>query len=202
MTVGAASVYEAWVMALRAWARDPRHSLDGLPPLAVDSFPPDTYQRLLAHFHNAQAAVMERADEQCTRDVSRATSEHEMAQALLELRRAYARRLQLVRHPALPVELRSPMEHGVAEDIRRSQESLEREAASATVDVATRERQLRLVRSVRLTVLLDAEYPLEQLLDPAGSGGASVVEPGRVRSGTPEYPPATGSARRRRVVLE
>ncbi|MCK0092546.1 MAG: hypothetical protein GX610_06980 [Rhodococcus sp.] len=201
MTVGAASTYEAWVTALRTWGRNPRHNLDGLPPLTADSFPPDTYQRLLTHLHNAQSAVMMRADEQYSRDMSRARDEHEMAQALLELRRACARRLQLIRHPGLPRELRQPLEEGVAEDIRQLQKQLEEGAVSGVVDIAARERHLLMVRRAQLTVLLDAEYPLERILDPTGSGCASAPNADTIGSAAPALPPTTGSARRR-VVLD
>ena len=147
----ATSAYEAWVLELQAWAKDPSHDLSGLPQLHADSLPPSAYERLIGHIMAAQQEVMSTWQRRLERNIQSARSEHEYARALVELRALLGRRLQLASHPALPREIQDPLQEGVERDIRRIQQDLENAVTQpgrgGGIHMAARDRMLRLVRA-------------------------------------------------------
>jgi hypothetical protein len=197
------SAYEAWVTALRTWRDDPRHDMSALPTLVVDSLPPSAYDRLLGHMQAAHQHVMTRWSETFARDWGRARDEHERARALIATRLLLARRLQLAGHPGLPEVIRTEFTNGVVRDIQQLQTELEDAAArpepGARIDRTQQERTLQLLRTNRLTAILEPGFSLEALLEgrltatPATTAAAAVPAPD---SDVPDQP-----ARRRRVIL-
>lgn len=163
----ASNDYEAWVLGLQAWAKDPSHDLGGLPQLCVDSLPPAAYERLVAHIMAAQQKVMSAWQGRFERNIQAARSEHEYARTLVELRSLLGRRLQLARHHGLPAEIQQPLVDGVERDIRRIQQDLENAVTQpgrgSGIQMATRERMLTLVRVNSFTAILKPGFPLESL---------------------------------------
>jgi hypothetical protein len=203
--VEASNDYEAWVLGLQAWAKDPSHDLGGLPRLSADSLPPAAYERLVAHIMAAQQEVMSAWQRRLERNIQAARSEHEYARTLVELRSQLGRRLQLARHHGLPAEIQRPLSDGVERDIRRIQQELENAVTQPGrgngIQMATREKMLRLVRANSFTAILKPEFPLESLFvtmtssnqDPASSEPSPSST---VRSAGPKR------VTRRRVVLD
>lgn len=165
MTEGS-SVYEDWVLALRAWAKDPRTDLSVLPRLTADSLPPAAYERLIAHITSAQQEVMSTWQSRLERNLNAARSESDYARALVELRTLLARRLQLARHPGFPDQIRKPLSEAIERDVRRIQEDLERAVTSSRRGGLgpARERLLRLVRANSFVAILAPNFPLESVL--------------------------------------
>jgi hypothetical protein len=204
VTFAANSAYEAWVSGLRAWGKDPNTDLGELPKLCADSFPPPTYERLVAHIMTAQQEVMSTWQQRLARNIQSARSEHDYARTLVELRSLLGRRLQLAKHPGLPDEVRRPLAEGVERDIRRLQEDLEkavqRPDRAGGIQLVTRERMLRLVRANSFTALLKPGFPLESLFaTPAVASDDLRVQPSVPPGGNSDGPKRIT---RRRVVLD
>ena len=161
--------YELWVTALRQWRVDPATDLSGLPSLAVDTFTPATYGRLLDHLQQALNQMMEGWAERLQRSVATTTDPHELARALVSMRPHLARRLQLARHPGLPAEIADTLWSGAVADIHSIQDQLEAtvstRAAGAASDRPNAERMLDVLRRNSFTALLDPGFPLGALLD-------------------------------------
>jgi hypothetical protein len=193
------SVYEAWVLGLRAWGADPTTDLSGLPTLTAESFTPATYQRLVKHLNEAIAAMMAVWNSALERAVTGANDEHEIARELVQLRVLLARRLQLARHPGFPKEISNSLWDGACADILSIQASLEREAtkngAGATTSRTSQERMLSLMRNNSFAAITDPGYPLEQLF---GTGPSQTAEESNVASSeSNDFVP-----RRRRVAID
>lgn len=163
------SAYEQWVMAVRAWRQDPRHDMSHLPVLVVDSLPPDAYGRLFVHIRDAQQYVMDRWADTFARDWGAARDESGRVRALLDTRRVLARRLQLATHPGLPEVVRTELGNGVARDARQLQQELEdavtKQQRGARLDRVQIERALNLLRTNRLTAILEPGFSLQALFD-------------------------------------
>lgn len=153
------SIYETWVKTVRAWATDPTTPLTHLPPLADDTFTPETYQRLIAHLTSALDTVSTRWAQALSTSVATVTDEHDLARELIALRSLLARRAQLSLHPSLPPGARKPFEENLRDSIRRYQSDLEKAFApdrtSARLDDAHRARMLAVVRQHPLNGVLD-----------------------------------------------
>jgi hypothetical protein len=193
------SVYEAWVLGLRAWGADPTTDLSGLPTLTAETFTPATYQRLVKHLNDAISAMMSTWNDALSRAVGGGSDDHEIARQLVQLRTLLARRLQLARHPGFPKEISDSLWDGACADILSIQGSLEREAtkngAGATTSRASQERVLALMRENSFAVLTDPAYPLDQLF-------ATVPAPAVTDTSAPA-PEADGFLpRRRRVAID
>lgn len=164
----AASAYEAWVVAVRAWRDDPRHDMSNLPQLTVDSLPPSAYERLFAHLSAAHQHVMDQWSEAFAREWGSARDDHARVRALMGTRMLLARRLQLAGHPGLPAAVREGLVDGVARDVNALQSQLEEAVSRQSghrIDRIARERTLRLLRTNALTVILEPGFPLQALID-------------------------------------
>lgn len=116
--------YETWVLTLRAWGSDPTTSLDHLPPLAVETFTPDTYQRLFSHFRQALQSVADQWSEDLGKTLRLSHDRFALGHDLVQLRTRLSRRVQLVSHPSLPSEIRDSFTQQTADDIARSQQQI------------------------------------------------------------------------------
>jgi hypothetical protein len=154
------SVYERWVLTLRAWAKEPeRTPLDGLPALDDSTFTPDTYGRFVDHVLDA----MRQANERWHRGLSRAwetsATPHELAREMVALRITLARRLQLARHPGLPGPIRDSLLAGLRGDIERYQteteDAVRNQRSATTVDSSWRDQMLAVVRENSFLAVLD-----------------------------------------------
>ncbi|OBJ70991.1 hypothetical protein [Mycobacterium sp. 1274756.6] len=188
------------MLALRKWAKDPRHDLTNLPSLQADSLPPAAYERLIGHLMSAQQDVMSTWQQRLQRDFAAARDEHGYARTLVELRRLLARRIKLAQHPGLPEQLREPLYDGVASDIRRLQTELEEAITTPARNAisAGRERLLRVVRDNSLTAILGPGFPLESLFAAATARSAP---PAAAAPPPTAAPPTTARRNNRRRVL-
>lgn len=199
-----ASAYEQWVTAVRSWREDPRHDMSQLPVLVADSLPPAAFERLFVHIRDAQQYVMDRWVSTFARDWGGARDEQGRVRALLDTRRVLARRLQLARHPGLPEVVRTELGNGVARDIRQLQEELEeavtKQQRGARFDSAQIERALNILRTNRLTAILEPGYSLQALFD-------GRVDSTLQQASTPPLPasdehvPASPPVRRHRAII-
>lgn len=202
------STYEAWVVGLRRWAVDPSVDLRALPPLAVDSFTPETYQRFLSHLHTAIAGLMETWQAQLTRDIGAAHDEHDLARALVSLRLLLARRLELARHPSFPPEMSSALWDASVRDVHEIQRQLEEEIVrprgGAARASSAQERQLHLIKKHSFAVLVQPGFPLEEFIQRRGMLADAEPSPGTPpRRVAPEQAAEfTARAPRRRVLLD
>ncbi len=164
-----ASTYEQWVTAVRSWREDPRHDMSHLPTLVTDSLPPAAYERLFGHIRDAQQHVMNRWSETFARDWGAARDEQGRVRALLDTRRVLARRLQLAGHPGLPEVVRAELTNGVARDTRQLQDELEaaltKHQPGARIDRVQSERALNMLRTNRLTAILEPGFSFQALFD-------------------------------------
>lgn len=154
--------YETWVSRIRQWAKDPYTSLDDLPPLTHESFSPATFQRLLKHIDRAFERVMKDWDASLSNALKHATSEHDQARALVQSRTILYRRVQLSKHPGLPLKIRESLMKSTRVAIFDLQKQLETSIIkdnSATVsDIALRDRFLMIVKQNALTEVLNENY--------------------------------------------
>ncbi|MBS1696411.1 MAG: hypothetical protein JST91_29850 [Actinobacteria bacterium] len=201
-----ASAYETWVTAVRAWRDDPRHDLTALPALRVDSLPPAAYERLFEHIRAAQQRVMDRWSETFARDWGAAKDDHGRVRALIATRVMLARRLQLAGHPGLPETVRTEFTAGVARDVRTLQTDLETAVTKQTghrFDPLQTNRILGLLRSNRLTAILEPGFPLQALID-GRIDTPSLPEPPipvAPQSRATDAPPATPARRKHRAIV-
>lgn len=158
------SLYETWVLTLRAWSKDPMTPLDQLPALADDTFTPETYGRLIDHLMKSLQTVSDRWQAHLERVWGRFSSPHELARELVSLRSTLSRRVQLSFHPSLPPAVREVLERDIRAAVARYQEDLERavrkQSAAASVDHTAVERLLKVVRDNSFLAVLD--YSVEQ----------------------------------------
>ncbi|HMR47861.1 MAG TPA: hypothetical protein PKE40_01200 [Arachnia sp.] len=157
------SAYESWVLALRAWARDPQVSLSGLPALAEDDYPATVFDRLITHIQTALETVNEAWLARLQAEIAEARSDFELAQTLVASRRHLARRMELADHPGLPSPLRAVLSDACTRDVRRLQDELEtafRQArAQSPADASLWDRHLEVLRTNPLTGILPAATP-------------------------------------------
>jgi hypothetical protein len=168
--VGSSSVYEQWVLGLRAWRSDPSTDLSHLPALDETSFPPATYDRLIDHLNEAINAFMAAWNDQLLGAVRSATDTHALARALVDARRGLAHRLVLARHPSLPETIRRQLLTQAEADIRGLQRQLEERAehvaeSASSLGRTEREAALRLHRENSLTAVLDPAFSLDGVDD-------------------------------------
>lgn len=192
-------------MAVRAWREDPRHDMSQLPTLVVDSLPPAAYERLFVHIRDAQQHVMDRWAVTFARDWGSARDEQGRVRALLDTRRILARRLQLATHPGLPEVVRTELGNGVARDTRQLQQELEetvtKQQRGARFDRVQIERALYILRSNRLTAILEPGFSLQALFDgrvdatPLPSAISPLPVPG-------EHVPAPPARRHRAIIID
>lgn len=165
--------YEIWVLTLRAWAKDPNTSLEGLPVLDEETFSPETYARFFEHVRQAMQVAADRWLDALERVLGSATTHHDFAQQLLGLRAILARRVQLARHPSLAAPIREALEGGLRRDVERYQRELEaavtKTPAAARVDSASTEKMLRVIREHSFLSVLDYR--------PVTAGGAATAVP-------------------------
>lgn len=151
--------YETWVLTLRAWALDPLTSLDDLPPLADDTFAPDTYRRLLHHVQLAMDEVAGRWSRGVAKAFENHTSTFELTRDLTSLRAGLARQWQLATHPSLPEGLRGPLSDGVRrralESQRQLEESVREQIRRSGTDRPGLEQALRALREASLSRVVD-----------------------------------------------
>ena len=153
--VGSTS-YETWVLTLRAWSADPQTPLDHLPMLNEKSYTPETYGRLIAQLMKAMQAVADRSVASIDRAVRDSHTTHDLARAMVDLRRSLARRGQLASHPSLPEPIRTALTDGFARDLQRWQSDLEDGLLSALRTSTDRTHAEALLRVVRDNSLLAA----------------------------------------------
>lgn len=149
--------YETWVLTLRAWSADPQTPLDHLPVLTENSYTPDTYSRLIAQLARAMQAVADRAVASIDRAVQDSHTTHDLARAMVDVRRSLARRGQLAAHPALPEPVRTALTEGFERDVRRWQSGLEDGLLSAlrtSVDRRHTDAMLQVIRDNSLLAVL------------------------------------------------
>lgn len=184
------SPYELWVTALRRWADDSSATLAGLPTLTEESLPPVAYQRLLRHIRETVDTVGRAAADQLSRDLAAACDAHEIEKAMVAVRPALLRRLELARHPGLPQQFRDAFEKSAVEDISRLQQDVEKAMSTSSnrygSDRTERERSLRAVRETSLLAVLKHGYQTPLPTAPP----VSAPQPGAVRS-------SSGRVRRR-----
>lgn len=204
-----ASPYETWVLTLRAWARDPRTPLDRLPDLAVETFTPDTYARLLDHFNQALSASLERWRSALHALVAGARTPAELAAGLVDLRHTLARSVQLVSHPGLPPEIRDVLVRSNRSDIERYQREFEdaigRQARTGHALNGEADHMLALVREHSFVAVLDRDLRWDG--QELRGAAASLPEPAPTAptGGMPLLPaparPAPGRRSYRRITL-
>lgn len=198
------SVYEVWVSGLRLWQEDPTTDLGHLPPLAVDTFTPATYERLLGHLHAALDRMMELWNLGLTKSLQAAANDHERERALVQSRLVLARRVQLVRHPGFPPEISTALLDATRADIRTLQADLERVLLQSTARGSSdREAQggaLRIVRRAPLTVLIEPGFDLDAFL--AGTTPVAPPPSAAPVAAQPDLPPLLSAAPRRRIVVD
>jgi hypothetical protein len=161
--MSADSAYEAWVLTIRAWSRDPQVSLVGLPELAGDDYSPAVFDRLIAHIEQAIETVTRAWLTRLQSDVGRAHSDFDLAQSLVSSRRLLARRLELAGHPGLPQELRTILTDACTRDITRMQDELEKGFRQARAETPAHtgywDRRLEVLRTNPITGILPATRP-------------------------------------------
>lgn len=159
----ATSHYEAWVRALRLWQEDPNVDLLSLPPLTEDSLPPASWDRFMEHLSVALRTALDRWAEAFVTRLSREQDDFRRGAAMVDARRVLAKRLLLGRHPGLPEKLREAAWDVIADNIRDSQEQLEKAAqrGGRGIDAMRDNRDLKFFREHALTVLLSDGFPLE-----------------------------------------
>lgn len=188
-----ASVYERWVRALRAWVTDPSVRLEDLPPLAEDTYDPQTYARLFNHMQKSIDQLMENWKDMLTRALSRVTNEHELGRELVALRPPLARRASLARLPNLPGEIRRLLHEETVRTINELQSELEEilgdPGKGARIDRAAADRLVAVARAAPLTEALSMIAPTR---NPTGPTSPSPVRPPLVAPG-----PGTPAAPRR-----
>jgi len=203
MTISA-SAYEAWVTALRLWRDDPRHDMSGLPTLVVDSLPPSAYERLLGHMIGAHQHVMDRWSETFARSWAAAGDEQQQVRALLDTRVLLARRLQLANHPGLPEVIRTELSKSVANDVHQLQKQLEeaatRHQAGVRTDRLQIERALRVLRTNRLTAILEPDFSLHALLE--GRFDVPAPQPLPPLTAAHHFAPEPTARRRRAIIFD
>lgn len=188
--------YETWVLTLRAWSADPQTPLDHLPALNENSYTPDTYQRLIAQLAKAMQAVADRSVASIDRAVRDSQTTHDLARAMVDLRRSLARRGQLARHSSLPEPVRNALIDGFERDLRRWQSTLEDGLLAqlrTSIDRRDTEAMLRVVRDNSLLAVLSFST------GPTGSAPASAALPER-NSAAPIAPRTGSGPSRRRIV--
>lgn len=194
--VGSTS-YETWVLTLRAWSADPQTPLDHLPVLNERSYTPETYGRLIAQLTKAMQAVADRSVASIDRAVRDSHTTHDLARAMVDLRRSLARRGQLAGHPSLPEPIRTALTEGFARDLQRWQSDLEDGLLSALRTSTDRTRAEALLRVVRDNSLLAAL----SYAGPTNAAPARAALPTRDASAPIASRAGSGPARRRIVPL-
>nr|WP_313777373.1 hypothetical protein [Mycobacterium sp.] len=199
------SAYEQWVTAVRSWRQDPLHDMSQLPTLVVDSLPPAAFERLFSHIRDAQQHVMNRWADTFARDWGAARDEQGRVRALLDTRRVLARRLQLAGHPGLPEVVRAELTKGVARDTEQLQQELEealtKQQRGARIDRFQTERALNVLRTNRLTAILEPGFSLQALFD----GRIDVTQQQAVSAPLPApggHDPAPPVRRRRTIIID
>lgn len=172
------SVYEQWVVSLRAWRNDPFVDLHGLPPIDESSFPPSTYQRFLRHLNDAINSFMKVWSTRLSAALAEAHDSHELGRALVDARRGLACRLALARHPSFPEHIRQQLVEQAVTDIQDLQKQMEDRAAqrggsTSSIARAEIEESLRIVRSNAFTAVLDPNFAAEPA---AASSAASAAD--------------------------
>ncbi len=156
-----ASPYETWVRTLRVWSQDPTTSLEHLPQLQDDTYSPQTFERLLSAIVDALEAVNERWLANLSRVIGEVQDSHELGRALVQLRPAIARSMQLASHPALPPAVRDAMQTSVRSSVERNQrefeETLEKALRRGNRSKMDQEQLLRTVRENSFVYALNHE---------------------------------------------
>jgi hypothetical protein len=158
------TAYETWVRRLRAWTADISTPLDDLPPLALESLPPATWDRFIQHLKKDLGRVMQDWANLLGQRLGAARSDVERSGALLDARRLAARRLMIAKHPGLPQQLRDALWDMLADTIRGVQDQLEAAATrrdGRDLDNLGASQRLALHRGNSLATILDPTFPLE-----------------------------------------
>ncbi len=191
MSQPSSSSYETWVMALRAWSKNPGTPMHHLPALSDDAFHPDTWQRFLKHLNEAINALMDRWNTDLRDALMAAQTDHDIARALTAARGPLLARLELARMQQFPPQFRDQLVLQAQKEIANLQDQLERRDYSGgsrgSTQRSEQERFLRLLRANPLTAVLDmpAGSPLGVPSQPAtpaarlvgASGPASAAPP-------------------------
>lgn len=191
MTEPSTDLYSTWVTRVRAWAKDPTISVADLPPLTATSFSPTTYERLITHIQKSLAEVTTKWDETFARNLREAVTEHDRERALVNSRSILHRRVLFCRTAPLPKEVTDALMQStetLINDLQKQLEDATRSGAnSVSVNSASNERTLQLVRRNPLTAVLDPNYgqteSIETLVDEVIEGPHSFT---RI-AGTPMY---------------
>ncbi|KND46363.1 MULTISPECIES: hypothetical protein [Streptomyces] len=146
---GGDSDYQIWARTLDRWADGDRTDPLHLPPLAADSLPADTWQRLLTRIAAAVDRRLQSGLDLMVREVNDATDEFSVGRALTRGRDVLRSVRAVITHTSLPADFRQRMAGLMDEHTRRLQEELERGVRSLLAEgadphaVETRRRTLR-----------------------------------------------------------
>ncbi|MGW3859355.1 hypothetical protein [Micromonospora arida] len=125
------SGYQAWVTFLDRWRAGQANDASGLPLLAEDDYPVDSWARLIRRLGDALASRLQAWAEGLLRAMAEARDEFEVARALTQSRQGLAVIRAVAAHPGLPHQLSRHLLDAVDEEIRSAQQALMENIESA-----------------------------------------------------------------------
>ncbi|MGW5580233.1 hypothetical protein [Micromonospora chokoriensis] len=150
------SGYQAWVTFLDQWRAGQANDASGLPLLAEDDYPADSWARLIRRLRGALASRLQAWAEGLLRAMAEARDEFEVARALTQSRQGLAVIRAVAAHPGLPHELSRHLVEAIDEEIRSAQQALMENIESARragVDDRIIQARLRTLRDNPISVI-------------------------------------------------
>lgn len=190
------NTYEAWVVTLRMWVKDPSTSLATLPLLTEENLPRAAYERLATHLTEALQQSTQAWEQGLLQALADSRDYHDLADRLVKLRVTLARRRQLASHPSLPEGMRSTLTGDFDRFVLRSQEQLETNLRNyAARAMLPQEMQTSLLRVIRENPLTGVQH-----LDLTQDGARGSVRP--LNAPDPDARLAAPPRRRRTLIHE
>lgn len=159
------NLYETWVRRLRAWAKDPTVTLDGLPAYNQQTFTVAVHERLIKHMNKA----LEIIDDLWARAVTNPpefTNTQEYERWWIQCRNQLARRMQLCNHSALPEEVRAGLRLQAEGMITGWQTTIEDQILHGSLAPADAEIGYNIIHNAPLTAILDPTFGTAERINP------------------------------------
>jgi hypothetical protein len=159
---GGGGAYNMWVAFLDRWAAGEPADPTTLPPLIVEAFSGDGWERVVNRLSDAVSRRMQAWADSLSRAIGAARDEFGVARALTQAREGLRSVRAFTTHPGLPKDISGALLDMVDRQVRSMQESLEEQVERQRRDGAptTRvEARLRTIRDNALTAVTAEQAP-------------------------------------------
>ena len=159
---GGGGAYNIWVAFLDRWAAGEPADPTTLPPLIVEAFSGDGWERVVNRLSDAVSRRMQAWADSLSRAIGAARDEFGVARALTQAREGLRSVRAFTTHPGLPKNISAALLDMVDRQVRSMQDSLEEQVERQRRDGAptTRvEARLRTIRDNALTAVTAEQAP-------------------------------------------